>query len=817
MPIHRKLEQEVARFLKKEDAIVIGMGFATNSTILPALLGGSGGNCKGVLVISDKLNHKSIVEGVRLSGGSVKAFPHNDMIVLEDLLRNAAVKGQSDGTPWRKVFILIEGIYSMEGEFCRLREIVTLKNKYKAYLYLDEAHSIGAVGATGRGVTELFGVPTSEVEVMMGTFTKSFGSAGGYISASKAVIDGLRQSAPGSTFASAMSAPCAAQALTAFRLIDGTIGGSVGADKLASIRNNANFFRQRLIEEGFTVLGDVDSPVIPVMIYHPIKLKNFSRRCLARGIAVVVVGFPAVPVLESRARFCVSAAHTRQQLEDAVVQLAAVGREVGILYERSTMRDFVGCAAGATAPRAMKSVEQARTYAAWLRGAPMQTQGLGDVAPEVTEWTPEPLVPTVAPEISKQLGGLSAAALASTQAVGQRGALDMRLFDALGYAADPLPEASEAIAAAMEVYGFGACGPRGFYGTSKLHLELEDYVAEFLGTEDAIMYSAGVATASSVVPALVQPGDHVIIDTEVHLGLRSGLRLCKDAVVSWITHCSIEDLKAALVKAAESREARKKNKKAPGRVFIVMEAIYQRTGRLAPLAEVLDLKEKYGAQLILDETLSFGTLGLNGRGIVEHLALDGSRIDALIGSFEHAIAGVGGFCAGRRSIVEHQRLSGAGYCFSAASPPSACAAIKAMVANLSGDSGRSRIAKAQAMSSILHQRLTEVVAKSGAPVELVSSSTSYVQHLRWTGPAERGVGALLAVAGRCATSHGVQVQVCSPTLTATETSINNRVGAASVAMPSIRLCASASKTENDIATTCDVLASAFSRIMEVDV
>merc|ERR1719408_372422 len=135
---------------------------------------------------------------------------------LEKQLNRAVTEGRPDRMgPWRKIIVIVEGIYSMEGHFCRLREIVALKKKYRAYLYLDEAHSIGAVGSSGRGVTELLGVPTREVDVMMGTFTKSFGSAGGYVAASQGVIDVLRRSAPGSIFATAMAPPCAAQALMA--------------------------------------------------------------------------------------------------------------------------------------------------------------------------------------------------------------------------------------------------------------------------------------------------------------------------------------------------------------------------------------------------------------------------------------------------------------------------------------------------------------------------------------------------------------------------------------------------------------------------
>ena len=140
-PVHAELESTVATFLEKDAAIVIGMGFATNSFVIPVLVDPQG-HGKGVLLISDALNHSSIVEGVRGSGAKVQPFAHNSMEHLEAVLRNATERGQPSGAPWRKIIILVEGIYSMEGEFAKLREIVALKKKYNAYLYLDEAHSI---------------------------------------------------------------------------------------------------------------------------------------------------------------------------------------------------------------------------------------------------------------------------------------------------------------------------------------------------------------------------------------------------------------------------------------------------------------------------------------------------------------------------------------------------------------------------------------------------------------------------------------------------------------------------------------------------
>lgn len=248
--VHKELETKVAAFLKKDDAFVIGMGFATNSTLIPCLIDPNG-NGKGCLILSDALNHKSIVEGVRMSAVAVKAFKHNDMVDLERRLRDAIDHGQpGSGQPWRKIVVIVEGIYSMEGDFCRLREIVALKNKYGAYLYLDEAHSIGAVGPSGRGCTELFGVPTHMVDVMMGTFTKSFGSAGGYVAGDKDVIANLRKNSPNASFACSMSPACAAQALAAFTLI---IDHKRGKEKIDALRRNSNFFRKGLGELGFWV------------------------------------------------------------------------------------------------------------------------------------------------------------------------------------------------------------------------------------------------------------------------------------------------------------------------------------------------------------------------------------------------------------------------------------------------------------------------------------------------------------------------------------------------------------------------------------
>ncbi|KAF3547201.1 hypothetical protein DY000_02006262 [Brassica cretica] len=278
--VHVELEECVAKYVGKHSAIVFGMGYATNSFIIPVLIG------KGGLIISDSLNHSSIINGARGSGANIRIFQHNS-------------------------------IYSMEREICKLPEIVSICKKYKAYVYLDEAHSIGAIGNTGRGVCELLGVNTADMDIMMGTFR---------------AIQYLKHHCPAHLYATSISTPSAQQIISAIRVILGEDGSNRGAQKLARIRENSNYFRSELRNMGFKVLGDVDSPVMPIMLYHPAKIPAFSRECLRENVAITVVGFPATPLMLGRARICISASHSKQDLIKALEVISKVGDLTGIKY-----------------------------------------------------------------------------------------------------------------------------------------------------------------------------------------------------------------------------------------------------------------------------------------------------------------------------------------------------------------------------------------------------------------------------------------------------------------------------------------------------
>ncbi|XP_048046745.1 serine palmitoyltransferase 2 [Megalobrama amblycephala] len=327
--MHEELEKLVASFLGVESAMTFGMGFATNSMNIPALAG------KGCLILSDELNHASLVLGARLSGSTIRVFKHNNMQSLEKLLRDAIVHGQPrTHRPWKKILILVEGIYSMEGSIIRLPEVIALKKKYKAYLYLDEAHSIGALGPSGRGVVEYFGLDPKDVDIMMGTFTKSFGAAGGYIGGRKDLIDYLRTHSHSAIYATSMSPPVVEQIITSMKCIMGEDGTTIGRSRIQRLAENTVYFRRRLREMGFIIYGNNDSPVVPMMLYMPAKIGAFGREMLKRNIGVVVVGFPATPIIESRARFCISAAHSKEMLDRALDVISEVGDLLQLKYSR---------------------------------------------------------------------------------------------------------------------------------------------------------------------------------------------------------------------------------------------------------------------------------------------------------------------------------------------------------------------------------------------------------------------------------------------------------------------------------------------------
>jgi len=251
------------------------------------------------------------------------------------------------------------------------------------------------------------------------------------------------------------------------------------------------------------------------------------------------------------------------------------------------------------------------------------------------------------------------------------------------YTNDPIKLASQK---ALSKYGCGSCGPRGFYGTIDAHLLLEAAMAEFTCTEEAILYSDGATTASSTVAAFAKRGDLLVVDEGVYEALGTGITLSR-ANVKYFKHNDMKDLRRVLerIQATDESLGRKKNDQ---RRFIVVEGLYKNYGTICPLKELVKLKQEFSYRLILDESFSFGALGKTGQGALEHFGLK-AMVDAeiVIISIENALGSIGGVTVGNEEVVDHQRLSGAGYCFSASSPPFLADAARASLERMKSQPG----------------------------------------------------------------------------------------------------------------------------------
>jgi len=320
------LEAKLVAFFRRDpqrdDCVVFSMGWGGNMATISAM------TTRADVVISDSMNHNSIAMGCKLSHATKRKFEHNDMADLEAKLQWATRRVTQPGVSGR-VFVIVEGIYSMEGDYTRLRDIVALKTRYAFLLYMDEAHSSGCMGVSGRGMCEHLGVDTAAVDVLMGTFSKSYGAMGAYIIAPTALIRAVRARSCLSYANPVMNEVLITQISAAIDVIDADTSPR-GDNRLATLRHNSILFRQKLKSAGFEVGGCADSPVVPLLLYSPLVMADFSRECLRRGLAVVVVGFPATSLFGWRARFCLSAKHTQRDLEYALSVICDIGKMHGL-------------------------------------------------------------------------------------------------------------------------------------------------------------------------------------------------------------------------------------------------------------------------------------------------------------------------------------------------------------------------------------------------------------------------------------------------------------------------------------------------------
>ena len=227
----------------------------------------------------------------------------------------------------------------MEGSIVNLPEFIKVKKRNKAYLYIDEAHSIGALGPGGRGVSDYWGCDPRDIDILMGTLTKSFASAGGYIAGTKKLVNFLRSRSSVTNYGSPMSPPIIGQIQESMKIISGKDGTNMGKEKINQLLRNTKYFRKKAKQMGFLVLGHEDSPVVPLMTYFISKVVAVGRESLKHDIALIGVGYPATPISKARARICLSSDHTKEEIDEILKVLDIVGDKVRIKYGKNPYPD----------------------------------------------------------------------------------------------------------------------------------------------------------------------------------------------------------------------------------------------------------------------------------------------------------------------------------------------------------------------------------------------------------------------------------------------------------------------------------------------
>ncbi|MBO6920524.1 MAG: aminotransferase class I/II-fold pyridoxal phosphate-dependent enzyme [Rhizobiaceae bacterium] len=311
-PIHRTLENKVAEIYGTEDAVVFVSGHATNVSTIGQIMQPDD------LIIHDAFIHNSILMGIKLSGANQKSFRHNDIDNLELLLAS-----QTDRTG--QVLVVVEGIYSMDGDYPDLPRILALKKKYNFWLMVDEAHALGVLGKTGKGLAEHFEIDPSLVDIWMGTFSKTLAGCGGYIAGSRDLTDYIKFSASGFVYSVGMPPPIASSVCRAIEIMLDQ------PDRVQRLQANGKYFVDAVKKAGFDTGASEGYAVVPIMIGDSIKATVLASKLLGNGVNVLPIIYPAVSESAARLRFFISSEHTKEHLESAIERLQLASQ----LYEEN--------------------------------------------------------------------------------------------------------------------------------------------------------------------------------------------------------------------------------------------------------------------------------------------------------------------------------------------------------------------------------------------------------------------------------------------------------------------------------------------------
>ncbi len=310
MDLHEELEVKLAEFKREEAVMVFQSGFNCNAGVIQAVTN------KGDLIISDELNHASIIDGVRLSRADKAIFKHSDMADLRRVLEEKRAN-------YENCLIITDGVFSMDGDIAKLPEIVDLAEEFNCMTYVDDAHGSGVLGESGRGTVDHFGLH-GRVDFTIGTLSKAIGVIGGYCAGSKVMKDWLLHRGRPILFSTALPPAAVASIIKAVELLSGS---TEYTDRLWS---NAKFFKAELGKLGFDT-GESETPITPVIIGDEAVTVSFSKKLLENGVYVSPIVFPTVPKGTGRVRCMVSAAHTEEQLAKAVAIFKQVGEEMGLI------------------------------------------------------------------------------------------------------------------------------------------------------------------------------------------------------------------------------------------------------------------------------------------------------------------------------------------------------------------------------------------------------------------------------------------------------------------------------------------------------
>ena len=300
------LEKELCKVKHKDGALVFNTGYMANVGVLYALSG------PGDVIFSDALNHASIIDGCRMARAKVVVYPHGNMARLEELLEKTPCDGER--------FIVTDGVFSMDGDICPLPDLVRLKRKYHARLLVDDAHALGVIGENGGGTSDYF--QEYDVDLQIGTLSKALGAEGGYVAADPLIIDYLKNRSRPFIFSTALPASIGAAALTALKLLQ-----AYPQRFTAKVNENTTYLRNRLKESGVSV-KEGETPILPIMVGDEKEGVRLAEACLKRGILLSAIRPPAVPKGTSRLRLTVTAAHTKNELDQVCQVLIEEGNHL---------------------------------------------------------------------------------------------------------------------------------------------------------------------------------------------------------------------------------------------------------------------------------------------------------------------------------------------------------------------------------------------------------------------------------------------------------------------------------------------------------